>query len=158
MHYAEKKIIKKKRKKKYKPKAGQYTSLEAGLKHFGDETAVSKELKQFNVYGVFEPLRLRFRFRYHYTATKGLVHSGLPQKSLDSCLVFVFIKPQKQKHARESGSARYFLIYVVCICICVCSFPSKTGVKSKSLVHAVESNTQFRVFSNMFFEEVCLYL
>jgi hypothetical protein len=36
MHYAEKKIIKKKRKKKYKPKAGQYTSLEAGLKHFGE--------------------------------------------------------------------------------------------------------------------------
>ncbi len=34
MHYAEKESIKKKRKKKYKPKAGQY-SLEAGLKHFG---------------------------------------------------------------------------------------------------------------------------
>jgi hypothetical protein len=57
MHYAEKESIKKKRKKKYKPKAGQY-SLEAGLKHFGErgETAVSKELAQFNVYDVFEPL------------------------------------------------------------------------------------------------------
>jgi hypothetical protein len=55
--YAKKESIKKKQKKKYKPKAGQY-SLEAGLKHFGerDETAVSKELKQFNVYDVFEPL------------------------------------------------------------------------------------------------------
>ena len=48
MHYAEKESIKKKRKKKYKPKAGQY-GLEAGLKHFGErgETAVSKELAQF---------------------------------------------------------------------------------------------------------------
>jgi len=57
MHYTEKESIKKKRKKKYKPKAGQY-SLEAGLKHFGErgETAVTKELKQFNVYDVFEPL------------------------------------------------------------------------------------------------------
>jgi len=57
MHYAEKESIKKKRKKKYKPKAGQY-GLEAGLKHFGErgETAVSKELAQFNVYDVFEPL------------------------------------------------------------------------------------------------------
>jgi hypothetical protein len=42
---------------KYKPKAGQY-GLEAGLKHFGErgETAVSKELAQFNVYDVFKPL------------------------------------------------------------------------------------------------------
>jgi hypothetical protein len=57
MHYAEKESIKKKQKKKYKPKADQY-SLEAGLKHFGErgETAVSKELKQFNVYNVFKPL------------------------------------------------------------------------------------------------------
>jgi hypothetical protein len=57
MHYAEKESIKKKPKKKYKPKAGQY-SLEAGLKHFGErgETAVSKELKQLNVYDVFKPL------------------------------------------------------------------------------------------------------
>jgi hypothetical protein len=48
---------KKKQKKKYKPKASQY-SLEAGLKHFGErgEMAVSKELKQFNVYDVFKPL------------------------------------------------------------------------------------------------------
>ena len=57
MHYAEKESIKKKWKKKYKPKAGQY-SLEAGLKHFGErgEMAVMNELKQFNVYDVFEPL------------------------------------------------------------------------------------------------------
>ena len=57
VHYAEKESIKKKRKKKYKPKAGQY-SLEVGLKHFWEkaETAVSKELKQCNVYDVFEPL------------------------------------------------------------------------------------------------------
>ena len=57
MHNAEKESIKKKRKKKHKPKAGQY-SLEAGLKHFGErgEKAVSKELAQFNVNDVFEPL------------------------------------------------------------------------------------------------------
>ncbi len=57
MHYAKKKGLKKKQKEKYKPKAGQY-SLEAGLKHFGErgETAVSKELEQFNVYNVFKPL------------------------------------------------------------------------------------------------------
>ena len=57
MHYAEKESIKKKRKKKYKPKAGQ-NGLEARLKHFGErgEMAVSKELKQFNVYDVFKPL------------------------------------------------------------------------------------------------------
>ncbi len=44
-------------KKKYKPKAGQYSS-EAGMKHYGErgKTAVSKELKQFTVYDVFEPL------------------------------------------------------------------------------------------------------
>ena len=54
MHYAEKESIKKKRKKKYIPKAGQY-GLEARLKHFG-ERGESKELAQFNVYDVFEPL------------------------------------------------------------------------------------------------------
>ena len=56
VHYAEKELIKK-RKKKYKPKDGQYT-LDAGLRKFGDEgkTAVMKELCQFNTYNVFEPL------------------------------------------------------------------------------------------------------
>jgi hypothetical protein len=55
LHYAEKENLKK-RKKKYKPKAGQY-QLEAGIKHFGErgEIAVTKELEQFNTYGVFEP-------------------------------------------------------------------------------------------------------
>jgi hypothetical protein len=57
MHYTKKESVKKKQKKKCKPKAGQY-SLEAGLKHFGErgEMAVSKALKQFNVYDVFKPL------------------------------------------------------------------------------------------------------
>jgi hypothetical protein len=56
VHYAEKELIKK-RKKKYKPKDGQYT-LDAGIKKFGDqgESAVTKELPQFNTYNVFEPL------------------------------------------------------------------------------------------------------
>jgi hypothetical protein len=56
VHYAEKELIKK-RKKKYKPKDGQY-ALDAGLKKFGDkgETSVTKELQQFNTYNVFEPL------------------------------------------------------------------------------------------------------
>jgi hypothetical protein len=56
MHYEEKEKLKK-RKKKYKPKDGQY-SLDAGLHHFGDrvETAVTKELHQFNTYEVFEPI------------------------------------------------------------------------------------------------------
>ncbi len=55
VHYEEKESLKKK-KKKYKPKAGQYP-LEAGIKRFGKEgeTAVTKELNQFNTYGVFEP-------------------------------------------------------------------------------------------------------
>jgi hypothetical protein len=45
---------------KYKPKAGQYP-LEAGIKCFGKEgeTAVTKELNQFNTYGVFEPQHAR---------------------------------------------------------------------------------------------------
>jgi hypothetical protein len=42
--------------------------------------------------------------------------------------------------------------------MCVCSFPSEAGVKIKSLVCAVASNAQFQVFSNTFFEEVCLSL
>jgi hypothetical protein len=52
-----KKELIKKRKRKYKPKDGQYT-LDAGLRKFGDEgkTAVAKELRQFNTYYVFEPL------------------------------------------------------------------------------------------------------
>jgi hypothetical protein len=56
VHYAEKELIKK-RKKKYKPKDGQYT-LDAGIKKFGDQgkSAVTKELRQFNTYNVFEPL------------------------------------------------------------------------------------------------------
>ena len=56
VHYAKKELIKK-RKKKYKPKDGQYT-LDAGLIKFGDEgkTAVTKELCQFNTYNVSEPL------------------------------------------------------------------------------------------------------
>ena len=56
VHYAEKELIKK-RKKKYKPKDGQYT-LDAGLRKFGDEdkTAVTKELRQFKTYNIFEQL------------------------------------------------------------------------------------------------------
>ena len=55
-HYEEKEKLKK-RKNKYKPKDGQY-SLDAGLCHFGDraETAVMKELHQFNTYEVFKPI------------------------------------------------------------------------------------------------------
>jgi len=55
MNYAEKDNLKK-RKKKYKPKVGQF-QLEAGIKHFGERggVAVMKELEQFNKYGVFEP-------------------------------------------------------------------------------------------------------
>ncbi len=56
VHYEEKEGIKKKRKKKYKPKAGQY-QLEAGIKQFSErgESAMTKELDQFNKYKVFEP-------------------------------------------------------------------------------------------------------
>ncbi len=52
-HYAEKEVIKK---KKYKPKSGQY-QLEAGIKRFGKQgdSAVTKELNQFNKYKVFKP-------------------------------------------------------------------------------------------------------
>jgi hypothetical protein len=57
--YEEKEGIKKK-KKKYKPKSEQY-QLEAGIKRFGErgETAVTKELNQFNKYGVFKPKHVR---------------------------------------------------------------------------------------------------
>ncbi len=56
VHYAEMESIKK-QKKKYKPKDGQYT-LDAGLRKFENEgeTAVTKELHQFNTYNVFELL------------------------------------------------------------------------------------------------------
>jgi hypothetical protein len=59
VHYKEREGMKKK-KKKYKPKSGQY-QLEAGIKGFGKqgETAVTKELDQFNKYGVFEPKHAR---------------------------------------------------------------------------------------------------
>ncbi len=59
VHYEEKEGVKKK-KKKYKPKSGQY-QLEAGIKQFSEqgETAVTKELAQFNKYGVFEPKHAR---------------------------------------------------------------------------------------------------
>jgi hypothetical protein len=55
VHYAKKEAQKRCR-KKYKPKSGQY-QLEAGIKHFRDqgEIAVTKEVQQFNTYGVFEP-------------------------------------------------------------------------------------------------------
>ncbi len=51
-----KKESQKRRRKKYKPKSGQY-QLEAGIKHFGDqqEIAIMKEVQQFNTYGVFVP-------------------------------------------------------------------------------------------------------
>jgi hypothetical protein len=56
VHYEEKENLEKRR-KKYRPKDGQY-SLDAGLCHFGDraEMAVTKELCQFNMYDVFEPI------------------------------------------------------------------------------------------------------
>ncbi len=49
----------KKKKRKYKPNAGQFRP-EANLRHFGDrgETAVTNELKQFNIYDVFELLEV----------------------------------------------------------------------------------------------------
>jgi hypothetical protein len=52
-HYAEKEVIKKK--KKYNPKSGQH-QLEAGIKRFGKqgEMAVTKELNQFNKYKTFK--------------------------------------------------------------------------------------------------------
>ena len=55
-HNKEKEGIKKKKKKKYKPTSGQY-QLKAGIKRFGEhgESAVTKELDQFNKYKVFEP-------------------------------------------------------------------------------------------------------
>ncbi len=55
-HNKEKEGIKKKKKKKYKPTSGQY-QLKAGIKRFGEhgESAVTKELNQFNKYKVFEP-------------------------------------------------------------------------------------------------------
>ena len=55
VHYKEKEGIKKK-KKKYKPKSGQY-QLVVGIKQFGErgESSVTKELDQFNKYKVFEP-------------------------------------------------------------------------------------------------------
>jgi hypothetical protein len=53
-HYAEKEVIKKK--KKCKPKSGQY-QLDVGIKQCGKQgwTAVTKELNQFNKYKVFKP-------------------------------------------------------------------------------------------------------
>jgi hypothetical protein len=56
MHYAEKENIEKK-KRKFKSKQGLF-GLEAGLKHFGDrgKAMVTKELLQFNLYDMFEPL------------------------------------------------------------------------------------------------------
>jgi hypothetical protein len=55
VHYVKKEAQKRGR-KKYKPKSGQY-QLETGIKHFGDqgEIAVTRELQQLNIYGVFEP-------------------------------------------------------------------------------------------------------
>jgi hypothetical protein len=52
-HYAEKEVIKK---KKNEPNYGQY-QLKAGIKQFGKqgESAVTKELNQFNKYKVFKP-------------------------------------------------------------------------------------------------------
>jgi hypothetical protein len=60
VHYKEKEGLKKK-KKKYKPKSGQY-QLEAGIKQLGErgETAVTKELDQFNKFGVFEAKHGRY--------------------------------------------------------------------------------------------------
>jgi hypothetical protein len=60
MVHCEKKEGVKKKKKKHKPKSGQY-QLEAGIKQFGEqgETAVTKELDQFNKYRVFEPKHAR---------------------------------------------------------------------------------------------------
>jgi hypothetical protein len=56
VHYEEKEKLKK-RKKKYRPKVGQY-GLDAGLRHFGDraDMAVTKELHQFKAYDIFEPI------------------------------------------------------------------------------------------------------
>ncbi len=42
--------------------------------------------------------------------------------------------------------------------VCVLSFHSKTSIKSKGLVHTVDANAQFRVFSNLFLKEVCFTL
>jgi hypothetical protein len=59
VHYEEREGMEEK-KKKYKPKSGQY-QLEAGIKQFGNqgETAVTKELDQFNKDRVFEPKHTR---------------------------------------------------------------------------------------------------
>jgi hypothetical protein len=49
--------VKKRKKRNTSQKLGNKYALEAGIKRFGKdgETAVTKELNQFNTYGVFEP-------------------------------------------------------------------------------------------------------
>jgi hypothetical protein len=56
MHYTKKEQANPNSKKHYKPNTGQF-GLEAGLRQFGDkgEATVTRELKQFNTYYVFNP-------------------------------------------------------------------------------------------------------
>jgi hypothetical protein len=86
--YEEKEKLKK-RKKKYRPKVGQY-GLDAGLHHFGDraEMAVTKELHQFNTYDVFKPI-----------AADSLSHEE-KKKALSS---LIFLK-EKQNGTIKAGS------------------------------------------------------
>jgi hypothetical protein len=48
-------------------------------------------------------------------------------------------------------------LYIVHLYVCLFA-ASKAGIESKGLVHVVDTNTQFGVFTNMFFEEVHLPL
>jgi hypothetical protein len=86
MHYNEQGKIKE-QKKIYKPKAGQY-SLNMCLHKFEDrgETAVTKELRQFNSYNVFEPIYAE----------------SLADKEKQQALTSLIFLKEKQKWRHES--------------------------------------------------------
>jgi hypothetical protein len=118
VHYKEKEGIKKKKKKKYKPKAGQY-QLEAGIKQFSEqgESVVTKKLDQFNKYKVFEPKHandlseedrkkalssLNFEKRRRVEQWQGLVQTGVSRWSM----------LQKRKQRRQQWDSRLDSVFI----------------------------------------------
>ena len=77
---------------------------------------------------------------------------------IDLCFysfVYVFVKPWKQTQPAERVVLELSSLFISYVFDCH-SIKSKSGVKGKGLIHAVDSNAQFGVFSYLLLKKIIL--
>ena len=73
--------------------------------------------------------------------------------------MFVFVKPRKRTHAEERVVPEHIVFDLnIVICVSLSFFKLKAGIKGKGLIHAVDSNARFDVFSQLVSQTKLFYL